>query len=1218
MKAKTVDVAKLLIEHGADLHATDNQKKTALMYARSQEVVNLFISKGADLEARDFNGNTALMISLMEDQDTKIAELLIELGADIKATDDMKRTVLDTAVWRNRVPVVKALIDKGVDLGRKDDRERTVWHHLAMDTERRLEEDGGPSEQIVKLLLGATDGNNVLDARDSRFRTSLHWAVGSGNLLVARALLESNHVDVNATEHRSRTALHLAVKFAAELETDLADLDLMLTTLDAEIALITKKKQLRHGSHLSTSGVLKGPDTITEERVKRHQEQLRKQKDTLKRVKSNQAMILDLLLKQGAINIDAEADDGWTPLHTTCASRVSLDALNKLLSFDVKLNKKTQTSKTAFHLACEAGNIEAVTRLLAIPTTLVDTKDNFGNTPLLGAVACGHRTIVNLLAPWTQRHIDSLSKEARGAAEKFHATVIDFGSYKRGKLPAKPSVFDVLYSNPTTVKDSGRDSVSTMCPPGGRTDFRWIHLPVNNVSWCQELLTKRFIEEGAGDVEGFKILERSFLHQHRGRKVHSRYMRPMCRTVPRSARRPEAGNAGAGTQAMSADEIAKGAAEHQWLDSDMRPSILRTDATTTNTSNILALARDQRRTDSLRRSSTAVSDEFRWPQQRSLTMDSQRSAAQSDVEKPGYAAQGAIRDPPAEAENNVFLFAPYLHFETDARRREMQEALKQAESAANTKGMSAAADALVREPQHEDELLLKAHLGSSTLHIRRTLDQFFYRTIDTAFRDATQVVYKHLEEHAKIAEDLKVLMVDQLWMWILGDDLVITSFPQRWRQPPRDPLNVLESVMEEINSPTANGIGNVYELATLIAGRCFETFDRSDIRPEGSRFLDMFESTIGKAMDDETELFRRFNRASKQLSIFLQDTKHWSSLRHKEDAAVRAAVTDSDYKAESPGGTSSDREPEAIQALLDIDSEIKLWTKVKDVRDELDMLRMVFEQQKQVVPGLRESLDTVFGSNKGLGGERGKIKKRLGYHERAIDHSIQEVDRMDKQARRIYDSIRDLLDLKQKHANAFEASYARIQAAETARQGQTLFVFTVVTVIFLPLSFIAAFFALDVQEFPHQGDNQEMPLSYVSKWVFGIGISIALLCVLAALSVDKIVTAYRTMQDWISATMAGPSQGSELHGSEVWDPVAIAAKPFGRGPTKTLRDRVSIPLAGRLRVRGLEESRTWDPVAITAKPFGRGPLTGLNLHSRLWRSRRSDKDVEMNNLSSQG
>lgn len=66
-------------------------------------------------------------------------------------------------------------------------------------------------------------------------------------------------------------------------------------------------------------------------------------------------------------------------------------------------------------------------------------------------------------------------------------------------------------------------------------------------------------------------------------------------------------------------------------------------------------------------------------------------------------------------------------------------------------------------------------------------------------------------------------------------------------------------------------------------------------------------------------------------------------------------------------------------------------------------------------------------------------------------------------------------------------------------------VFTIVTVIFLPLSFIAAFFAIDITAFPHDAHgNLDMPLTYVSKYVFGVGLSIALLCVFIAISVGRL------------------------------------------------------------------------------------------------------------------
>lgn len=96
--------------------------------------------------------------------------------------------------------------------------------------------------------------------------------------------------------------------------------------------------------------------------------------------------------------------------------------------------------------------------------------------------------------------------------------------------------------------------------------------------------------------------------------------------------------------------------------------------------------------------------------------------------------------------------------------------------------------------QTYDEMLIRAHLNTSTvsLHVRRTLDQSFYHNIDTSSRDTDQVVYRYQVRTQGDGEavDPKVVMVDQLWMWVLGKDLIVTAFPQRWQQPRNDPLNV--------------------------------------------------------------------------------------------------------------------------------------------------------------------------------------------------------------------------------------------------------------------------------------------------------------------------------------------------------------------------------------------------------------------------------------------
>ena len=433
-----------------------------------------------------------------------------------------------------------------------------------------------------------------------------------------------------------------------------------------------------------------------------------------------------------------------------------------------------------------------------------------------------------------------------------------------------------------------------------------------------------------------------------------------------------------------------------------------------------------------------------------------------------------------------------------------------------------------------DELLIKAHLRTpvSDLHIRRTLDQSFYRTIDTEFRDKTQVVVRWAQRHTGAQDPLKVLMVDQLWMWIVGKDLLVTSFPQRWQQPREDPLNVLESTLEEINSRDHEAVENIYDLAVMIGGRCFGTFDRASITRDGSRFLDMFEASIGVAMDKETTLFSNFKEASQQVSLDLQK----KLLRAESLDKVGTATDDTTtvWQASQDVRKLSHHKQKAIETLLDIGLETELLSEVKDIRDELDMLSMVFDQQIQVLDQANTAMDVIMGApdeelNDTIKAEKRKVAKRLEHNRRAVEHSKKEIERMDKQADRIYKSMRDLLDLKQKYANAIEARYSRIQAEETARQGkemarqgqetqrqgQTLKIFTIVTVIFLPLSFIAAFFAIDIDELPHIDDTQAMRLSYVAKFVFGIGLSFAVLCVILALVWDKLGAIATRLLVWL-------------------------------------------------------------------------------------------------------
>jgi len=106
---------------------------------------------------------------------------------------------------------------------------------------------------------------------------------------------------------------------------------------------------------------------------------------------------------------------------------------------------------------------------------------------------------------------------------------------------------------------------------------------------------------------------------------------------------------------------------------------------------------------------------------------------------------------------------PYIHWETEKKLDEMKEIIRNPKDKSNHKDQELG----------KYKKLIQAYLNEEEeddhpLHIRRTLDQYYYTTLqNTTALDKDQVVSRHFERHW--AKDEKVvMMVDQLWLWVLG------------------------------------------------------------------------------------------------------------------------------------------------------------------------------------------------------------------------------------------------------------------------------------------------------------------------------------------------------------------------------------------------------------------------------------------------------------------
>lgn len=170
----------------------------------------------------------------------------------------------------------------------------------------------------------------------------------------------------------------------------------------------------------------------------------------------------------------------------------------------------------------------------------------------------------------------------------------------------------------------------------------------------------------------------------------------------------------------------------------------------------------------------------------------------------------------------------------------------------------------------------------------------------------------------------------------------------------------------------------------------------------------------------ETALFRLFEADSAIAA-------HWLKTHHKiRDAPkITAKYQDAeDAENEEDEWLNPDDEDTAlgspspfVDRLLNIAKEARLLVECKDIQDELGILTMVLRQQK----GTLHEMERVFSEAPLTDDDkRFELSRKLSQQKGLVDLSLLDIERMDKQARAVNISLTQVLDLKQKHANALE------------------------------------------------------------------------------------------------------------------------------------------------------------------------------------------------------
>jgi len=248
----SVEAMQTLLDHGADVNATNGTGATALMWAATEiEKVRLLVARGADVKAVSKRGRTALYNAARSDGSAAIVRLLIASGSDPKAVDEFKATVLHAATLGNDIESIRLVVDAGADVNAVDFAGFTPLISAAsnrnLDAIRLLlargadvnARSGDGSYQKVKagaIALGhwtpltasvahgsadlvrvLVDAGAKVDVRDVRGMTPLMLATANDrqNLDVIRLLI-ARGAEVNARSLGGETALDWAVKIGSK------------------------------------------------------------------------------------------------------------------------------------------------------------------------------------------------------------------------------------------------------------------------------------------------------------------------------------------------------------------------------------------------------------------------------------------------------------------------------------------------------------------------------------------------------------------------------------------------------------------------------------------------------------------------------------------------------------------------------------------------------------------------------------------------------------------------------------------------------------------------------------------------------------------------------------------------------------------------------------------------------------------------------------------
>ena len=386
------ELVSYLIEKGSDVHLTDSHGSSVIGNAASsgnqdKGVYEALFKAGVSPKTKYENGATVLMLGVAADPDLTLTDYFISKGLSINDKDEYGRTVTDYAARTGNKELVEKLIKRGVkptgnalffaSQGSRMSSNGIETYKYLVETlkldPKMINKDGAtilhqlirrPNTEVISYFI---DKGVDLEKADNEGNTLLILAASGRDMTLIENTLLPIVKNINAVNEKGESALTKAIAGGS------SQVAALLLKNGADVRVLDKDgnnlayywlDSYRPGGPGAAGGQAGNGRERAEQEFEKKLEILKGAGLDVSAPQKNGSTLFHLAVAKGninlfekvsrlGVNINAQDQEGATPLHKAALTAKDDKVLKTLVSLGAKKELKTEFGETAYDLAKE-------------------------------------------------------------------------------------------------------------------------------------------------------------------------------------------------------------------------------------------------------------------------------------------------------------------------------------------------------------------------------------------------------------------------------------------------------------------------------------------------------------------------------------------------------------------------------------------------------------------------------------------------------------------------------------------------------------------------------------------------------------------------------------------------------------------------------------------------------------------------------------------------